>query len=141
MSTLVELDRQECLALLRTVRLGRVVYTDRALPAVGPASFAVVGTSLLLRPIEDGLAARLDGQVVAFEVGDLGRRPDAGWSVVVTGSARLLRPTTDLARREPAGLAAGHSGPLSLTPGAITGRRVLPAHSAPVLFGPPSRDF
>ena len=38
------LSRTECLRLLASAKVGRVVYTDGALPAVTPVNFALDGT-------------------------------------------------------------------------------------------------
>jgi hypothetical protein len=40
---LTELTRGQSLRLLSSVRLGRIVFTDRALPAIRAAAAAVVG--------------------------------------------------------------------------------------------------
>ena len=37
------LDREDCLGLLASVPLGRVVFTDRALPAIQPVNFVLDG--------------------------------------------------------------------------------------------------
>ena len=94
-----ELTRAECLALLATQRYGRVVYSERALPAIRPVACALVGSRVLLSPLDAPtgyeLVARLDGQVVAFEVDGTGSAGDwtaGGWSVVVTGTARAVPP-------------------------------------------------
>lgn len=78
------LDRGTCLQLLAGHDVGHVAYTDRALPAIRRVHYALVGSQLVLQVPEDGLAAQLDGQVLAVTV-------DATpWAVVVTGPARLL---------------------------------------------------
>lgn len=136
MGPTTELDRHECLALLGSARVGRVAYTERALPAIIPVTYALVGTSILFRTGGDGLALRLDGQVIAFEVDDADPHSGADWSVLVTGIARALRQPPDLARLQSLGLADGadpnHGSPVSIVPGSISGRRVVPARSASV---------
>ena len=82
-----ELSRNECLTRLRSVRIGRVAVTHRALPAIVPVNF-VVDHGLLFRTSTDGMldhACR--GQVVAFEVDDLADDGRSGWSVLVVGVA------------------------------------------------------
>ena len=64
----------ECWRLLATVPIGRMVFTESALPAVHPVNFAVADTALIIRT---GPGAKLDaamrGDVVAFEADGLGR--------------------------------------------------------------------
>jgi nitroimidazol reductase NimA-like FMN-containing flavoprotein (pyridoxamine 5'-phosphate oxidase superfamily) len=129
MDRLQPLARAECLALLGRSSIGRVAFTQRALPAIRPVSYALVGTHILLRTTSAGLGARLDGQVVAFEVDQIDEATGTGWSVVVTGTARLLREPGELVRHDAVQLA-----PLALdevdaavwiTPGDMTGRRLV----------------
>ncbi|HEX3790521.1 MAG TPA: pyridoxamine 5'-phosphate oxidase family protein [Pseudonocardiaceae bacterium] len=82
------LDRTECLALLRTVGFGRVVFTNRALPAVRPVRFTLDGDSLLLAPIpEGGPVTETPGAVLAFEADSFSADLTTGWYVVVVGRA------------------------------------------------------
>ena len=118
----------ECWSLLAAGTVGRVVFTERALPAIRPVNYAVVGTHILLRSRGEGLAARLDGQVVAFEIDDVDQATRSGWSVVVTGTARVPRDAGELARLDSVALAAwagpDHGTPVWITPGDVQGRRV-----------------
>ncbi|WP_308211793.1 pyridoxamine 5'-phosphate oxidase family protein [Actinoallomurus soli] len=62
------LGRQECLALLGAVPIGRIVFTDRALPAVWPVNFALSGGDVVIRTMAGSKpAAAARGAVVAFE--------------------------------------------------------------------------
>src|SRR5688500_157409 len=98
MDRLTAIDPAECLQLLGRSNLGRVAFTERALPAIRPVSYALVGHQIVLSTRADGLGGRLDGQVVAFEVDDVDPDRGIGWSVVVTGTARLLRSPGELMR-------------------------------------------
>ena len=134
MDRLQPLTRDECLDLLSRSSLGRVAFTERALPAIRPVNYALVGHQLVLRTQADGLGRRLDGQVVAFEVDDIDTELGTGWSVVVTGTARLLRAPGDLMRQAAVPFVAlageGHDAPVCIVPGEITGRRIRPAVDA-----------
>lgn len=82
------LDRTECLALLGTVGFGRVVYTNRALPAVRPVRFTLNTDSLYLQPIPDGgPVTDTPGAVLAFEADSFSADLNSGWFVVVVGRA------------------------------------------------------
>ncbi|MEU1785384.1 pyridoxamine 5'-phosphate oxidase family protein [Streptomyces sparsogenes] len=94
-----ELDRGECLRLLATAPVGRVVYTRQALPAVVPVDFGLAtdGAVLLRTSAASELSRAVDGAVVAFEADAVDAATRSGWSVVLTGRAAVV---TDPAERE-----------------------------------------
>lgn len=96
---LVVLPRRECLELLRTQQVGRVVFTERALPAVLPVSYGLLGEHLVLatRP-GSRLATAARGGVLAFEADHLDPRTRTGWSVVVTALAEPVLEPVERAR-------------------------------------------
>jgi uncharacterized protein len=106
-----ELGRQECLRLMATVPVGRIVYTRRALPAVLPVNFSLDGDGavLLRTSAAADLVRAIDGAVVAFEADDVDAARHSGWSVVVTGTATVV---TDHAERE----RLARTGPASWVP-------------------------
>lgn len=82
------LSRAECLALLATAPVGRIVYTERALPAIRPVNFVLHDGAVVIRASGRGsLAAAADGAVVAFEADKFTDTPRSGWSVTVLGTA------------------------------------------------------
>ncbi|MFB6612745.1 pyridoxamine 5'-phosphate oxidase family protein [Streptomyces sp. NPDC056367] len=99
-----ELDRDEALGLLATVSLGRIVFTQHALPAVRPVNHLVEGEDVIIRIHEGGalasLAAPADGPgvVVAYEADAIDPDTHLGWSVVVTGYARPVSDAEDTDR-------------------------------------------
>ncbi len=79
---LLELDREQCLALLASVPVGRLVCTSRAMPAVIPLRFLLRQGSVYLRTTEAaGLRMTRDGVVVAFEADAFDGDHRTGWSV------------------------------------------------------------
>ncbi|MFC4048060.1 pyridoxamine 5'-phosphate oxidase family protein [Actinomadura syzygii] len=123
------LTRGECLDLMGTVKVGRVVFTEHALPAVMPVGFVLEGGDVVVCvPPASGLAAATGGAIVAFEADDLGTTGPAGWTVTVVGRARVVRDPGDPARRA---LAAWTSGPrpefMRISCQRVTGRRVGPS--------------
>ncbi|MFE3630182.1 pyridoxamine 5'-phosphate oxidase family protein [Streptomyces goshikiensis] len=96
-----DLDRSEALRLLSTVSLGRIVFTRHALPAVRPVNHLVVGEDVIVRIHEDealgSLVAPCDvpGVVVAYEADVIDPITHLGWSVVVTGYARVVADTDE----------------------------------------------
>ena len=99
---LTELDRAEALRLLGSVSLGRIVFTQRAMPAVRPVNHILDSTGIIIRShsgaaiISEADTAR--GAVVAYEADNINPNYLLGWSVVVTGIARLVRDPAELAR-------------------------------------------
>jgi nitroimidazol reductase NimA-like FMN-containing flavoprotein (pyridoxamine 5'-phosphate oxidase superfamily) len=134
MDRLQTLSRSECLDLLGRSSLGRVAFTQRALPAIRPVNYALVGHQLVLRTETDGLGRRLDGQVVAFEVDEIDTETGAGWSVVLTGTARLLRTPGELMRQSALPFVTlagdGQDARVCIVPGEITGHRIRSAYDA-----------
>lgn len=95
----MELTRDECLALISSVPVGRLVFTERALPAVTPVNFLLDHGQIVVRTgATSSLAAAVRGAVVAFQVDDIERGSRCGWSVTITGRAREVREPVELAR-------------------------------------------
>lgn len=85
------LERDECLLLLATHRLGRVAVSLGALPTVLPVNFRLVGDRIVFRAaVDPRLEAAMRDAVVAFEVDEIDEIDHTGWSVVVTGIARAV---------------------------------------------------
>ncbi|MTD59436.1 pyridoxamine 5'-phosphate oxidase family protein [Amycolatopsis pithecellobii] len=82
------LDRDECLALLATAAVGRIVFTTRGLPAVEPVKFLCRRGALWFpaRAQTDLFGAARDG-VVAFEADEFDAVLETGWWVSVLGRA------------------------------------------------------
>jgi uncharacterized protein len=94
-------SREQSLALLASVPIGRVVYTDQALPAVIPMNFVLDGDEVVIHTGSGStLAAAIRNAVVAFQADDFDSDARTGWSVTITGQARLVdrEETTHLAR-------------------------------------------
>jgi hypothetical protein len=72
--------------LLRTVRVGRVVLTEQARPAVQPVNFRVWQGDIVIRVASGAkLAAAVGNLVVAFETDELNPDPRTGWSITSSG--------------------------------------------------------
>jgi nitroimidazol reductase NimA-like FMN-containing flavoprotein (pyridoxamine 5'-phosphate oxidase superfamily) len=97
LSGLRTLDRAECLELLRTVTVGRIGFTESALPTIHPVNFAVENDNVIIWTSGGGkLAAAVNGAVAAFEADDIDAATRSGWSVVVVGHASLIRDIDQL---------------------------------------------
>lgn len=86
MTEIRSLTPRECLALLCTQRVGRLAYTEQALPMIRPVAFFPHDGDLILHTAGTGRPVE---EVVAFEVDNIDRT-QAGWSVVVVGRTRRL---------------------------------------------------
>lgn len=97
---LLELERDECLALLGSVPVGRLVHTARALPAIWPVNFTLLPGAIYLRTSHgSGIWRAADADaVIAFEVDDIDVGGRYGWSVVVIGRAGLVHDDVALRR-------------------------------------------
>jgi hypothetical protein len=99
------LTEAECLALLGTVLVGRIAFTQGALPAVQPVAFAL-GDGELFIPTDPGskVAAASRGAVVAFEVDDVDAGALTGWTVTVIGASRVISDPADVRRLDELGV-------------------------------------
>jgi uncharacterized protein len=87
----VELDREECLRLLRQAPIGRVVLSVKCLPVALPVNICMIDESVVFATDEGSkLDAAITGQVVCVEVDDIDTVCRTGWSVIVTGIADLV---------------------------------------------------
>jgi nitroimidazol reductase NimA-like FMN-containing flavoprotein (pyridoxamine 5'-phosphate oxidase superfamily) len=124
----VELSGPECWKLLASVPLGRVVFSQRAMPAIQVVSHLVDDGAIIVRsPQGTVIAGTGSGAVVCYEADDMDPIRRIGWSVVVTGLARLVSDPAAAARysrlRPP--WAPGVTGDLvAIEAGVVTGRRV-----------------
>jgi nitroimidazol reductase NimA-like FMN-containing flavoprotein (pyridoxamine 5'-phosphate oxidase superfamily) len=123
---LVALSTRDSLRMLASHEVGRVVYTDGALPAVTPVNYAFDDGHVLLRTAQGSrLAAKTPGTIVAFEVDEVDRTARRGWSVVITGPCRLVDDEVKLA----------HINTLHLDPWAPGERNVVLEIAATIVTG------
>jgi nitroimidazol reductase NimA-like FMN-containing flavoprotein (pyridoxamine 5'-phosphate oxidase superfamily) len=115
-ANLIEMTRTECLERLRRQSVGRVAFTQAALPAVRPVNYTMMGNRIVFRTRSGGgLARACDGAVVAFEVDDVAESGGERWSVLVVGLAEALEGS--------AAVRAVETGLVSaITIGDVTGR-------------------
>lgn len=118
------LSLPECWTLLRSTRVGRVVYTENTTPAARRVGFALQGDRVLVRTRPDAWAATIDQTIVGFTVDDID--PGTGWCVIVIGEAHWVTCTDALpalpgpARQPPGHIVAigtEHVTGLSITAG------------------------
>jgi nitroimidazol reductase NimA-like FMN-containing flavoprotein (pyridoxamine 5'-phosphate oxidase superfamily) len=126
---LEQLSRHECMRLMGSVPVGRIVYTRQALPAVELVNFALVDGDIVIRTSAKGkLAAATRGAVVAFEADSVDPAGNGGWSVTVVGQAREVADGTEIRSLERVALASWVPGErdhfIRISPSIVNGRRV-----------------
>jgi uncharacterized protein len=143
-SALEQLSRDECLLLMASVSVGRIVYTRRALPAVELVNFALHGGDIIIRTDSGGkLAAATQHSVVAFEADLMDADEQAGWSVTAIGQSREVTDPAEIGHLQKIGLTSWVPGVrehfIRISPEILNGRRLrvsgqqTPAdHPAPV---------
>ena len=110
----IELTAGECWQLLASVPIGRVVFTHRAMPAIRPVNHLVEGRTIIIRThlgaaiasraamagaaVPAGRGAEEPGSVVCYEADQIDPARHTGWSVIVTGLARLVTDPGAIAR-------------------------------------------
>ncbi|MHB1583651.1 MAG: pyridoxamine 5'-phosphate oxidase family protein [Acidimicrobiales bacterium] len=96
-AVMVDLDHHTCLELLAAGGVGRCVLTDDRGPVALPVNFGVVGGDVVFRTAGDTSIARsaLAGPI-SFEVDHVDDALAEGWSVLVTGTARLVEDEDEL---------------------------------------------
>ncbi|MET9342913.1 pyridoxamine 5'-phosphate oxidase family protein [Nonomuraea sp. NPDC003804] len=100
-SGLQVLSTGECLELLASADIGRVIFTDHALPAVQPVNFYLDDASIVIRTnLGSKLAAATRQAVVAFEADEFDSDTRTGWSVTAVGRARAVQNDDERARLE-----------------------------------------
>jgi nitroimidazol reductase NimA-like FMN-containing flavoprotein (pyridoxamine 5'-phosphate oxidase superfamily) len=108
----VELDRAGCLRLLSAGAVGRVVFTESALPAAQPVNYLLDDEEVIFRTANGSkLAAATRRHVVAFQVDRIDEATRSGWSVLGVGEAyEVVDPArlAELADRLPPPWAPGH---------------------------------
>jgi nitroimidazol reductase NimA-like FMN-containing flavoprotein (pyridoxamine 5'-phosphate oxidase superfamily) len=124
------LDRDECLKLLSTARLGRVGITSGALPVILPVNFRLLGDTIVFRT---GRGTKLDaatrGAVVAFEADTMDPLDHTGWSVMVTGVAHQVTDPDELEAVHPEKIArwapTGDGCVVAISTELVSGRRLV----------------
>ncbi|MCU1604812.1 MAG: pyridoxamine 5-phosphate oxidase-related FMN-binding protein [Modestobacter sp.] len=85
------LDEAECRQLLGRAVVGRIGFTEGALPAIQPVSFALAEEEIVI-PTRQGskVAVASRGAIVAFEVDEYDPVDRTGWNVTVVGPSRVI---------------------------------------------------
>jgi uncharacterized protein len=131
---LEHLSRDECMRLMASVPVGRIVYTRQALPAVELVNFAMHDGDIVIRTDAGGkLAAATRGAVVAFEADSVDTAAQAGWSVTVVGQSRAVTGSEEIQDLEQLALTPWAPGKrdhyIRISPAIVHGRRLSAPHT------------
>src|SRR5690242_20040898 len=132
-SALRQLTSDDCLRLLATVPIGRIIYTRQALPAVELVNFPLETGDIVIRTDRSGkLAAATREGIVAFEGDGVGPEHRSGWSVTAIGPSRAVTDARDIARLQRIGLDSWAPGVrehfIRITPQLLNGRWLGAGH-------------
>jgi uncharacterized protein len=135
-SVLAVLSREQCLRLMATASVGRIIYTRHAMPAVELVNFTVDAGDIVIRTAPSGkLLAAIRGAVVAFEADDFDPVTRSGWSVTAVGHAREVTDPADIGTLRTTGprpwVPGDHPYFVKITPGQLTGRYLSAADNGP----------
>lgn len=125
---ITELTVDECLELLGTQTIGRLVYLDDGIPEIRPVNYALHQGSVVFRIGYGELLDAVHRQPVTFEAdhGDADTR--TGWSVIIRGTAEEIWRTDELDVARETGLRPWAPGArdhyVRVIPKSITGRRI-----------------
>jgi CheY-like chemotaxis protein len=96
------LTRRQALDRLASVPFGRVVFTHHAMPSIRPVNHVVRDGQVIIRTHEDSAFTSCAGHghpnVVVYEADDIDPDTRTGWTVTVTGLARLVEDPARAAR-------------------------------------------
>ncbi|MGW2836062.1 pyridoxamine 5'-phosphate oxidase family protein [Streptomyces sp. NPDC001286] len=97
---MIELGREESLALLASVPVGRVGFTLKALPVIRPVNHLVDGDTVVIRTHAGSALVQHTGveNVLVYEADQLDPLTRTGWSVMVTGRATSITAPTETER-------------------------------------------
>lgn len=129
------LSRRECLRLLAQSRVGRVVVTDRALPAAFPVNFALLDEDVVFQTTTGSKLEAAEGEeVMAFEADEIDPVLHGGWSVLVQGLASVISDPDELDRARALHLEPWAPGGkfqfVRIRAELVSGRRLLPKAAA-----------
>lgn len=89
-SGLERISREECIALLNSGDVGRLVVVDGGRPLIFPVNYAMDGDAPVFRTASGTKLWAASRSPVAFEVDEIDSESHTGWSVVVHGVAQEI---------------------------------------------------
>lgn len=127
-SQVQNLEHHECWALLRTVSVGRLAVLVDGRPDIFPVNYTVDGGTLVFRSGQGTkLSAASGDAAVAVEADGVDPETSLAWSVVIKGTAALVKSTEDVLETSRLYLFPWQAGKkdafVRITPDSVSGRR------------------
>lgn len=91
------LTKDECLAHLAGGGVGRFVFLTGQGPVALPVNFRLADDGVVFRTRRDGALVAAAGTTVSLEADHIDEAMSEGWSVLITGRARLIEDPAELA--------------------------------------------
>lgn len=96
--TFEALDEQECRQLIATAPIGRLAFTESALPMILPVHFTVRDGEVVIASLGGSkVSSARRGDIVAFEVDGYDPETREGWTASVVGPSRLITDPDEIA--------------------------------------------
>lgn len=128
------LSREECELLIAAGGVGRFVFIAPQGPVALPVNFRYLDGDLLFLTRAEGVLAASAGTTVSLEVDQIDEAMSEGWSVLVTGRARLVDDPAELERAASLGIEPWPGGRrealMRIDTEGISGRRIRQASVA-----------
>lgn len=122
------LSREECEAHLSGGGVGRFVFITSDWPVALPVNFRFLDGDVVFRTRTEGLLAAAAGTHVSFEVDHVDEAMSEGWSVLISGLARLVDDPNEREQIAALGIepwpGARREAVMRIETEAITGRRI-----------------
>lgn len=128
-AVLEPLSLGECTTLISPGGVGRFVFLEDRGPVAVPVNYRMLQGDILFRTsAATSLASRAAQRRVSFEVDHIDEALSEGWSVLVSGEARLVDDPSELAEAQEIGVQPWAGGDRDryyrLRPIEVTGRRI-----------------
>jgi hypothetical protein len=122
------LEHHECWAMLRTVSVGRLAVMADGRPDIFPSNYTVDGGTVVFRTGQGTkLSAASGDAAVAVEADGVDPESGLAWSVVVKGTAEVVKQAEDVLDTSRLYLFPWQAGRkdafVRITPDSVTGRR------------------
>jgi transcriptional regulator with XRE-family HTH domain len=126
---LERLSIEECRAMVAPGGVGRFVFSNERGPVAVPVNFAVLDGDIVFRTDSPAIGSAItSGTDVSFEVDHLDDALTEGWSVLLTGDARVITDPAELDQARSLDLTPWAGGErrtyVRVTPRESTGRRI-----------------
>lgn len=124
-AALTEIPREECLALLRSVEVGRIAVSRACQgPLVVPVNYVIDGDAVVFRSDAGTKLASLGHRPVSFEVDLIDALRRTGWSVLVEGMAEVRVAALDPGPAVASWVPDAKPYWVRIVPRSVTGRRL-----------------